>query len=228
METFFTSKTVIGSPPLHVIQESGVVFFVDPAADTQDDDNVRRHEQVEPDCGDGGLDDYFSKVADEEVDRIEKEEVADHGTVVVYGIEDGGHVHQQLSEHRPEILDIPEKDEEGGEDEAHPDIKQDQAANWVHQQDEFPGEGDVVQDAEHEKHAEGQAEIDEGLDILGEQEKVLGDIHLGEDARIAHEGLHALAGGFAEAGKDQVPAKEVGGVMGGVSAEELGENQAHN
>ena len=218
----------MGSPPLHVIQESGVVLFIDPAADAQDDDNVRRHEQVEPDCGDGGFDDYFSEIADEEVDRIEKEEVADHGTVVVYGVEDGGHVHQQLGEHWPKVLDIPKKDEEGGEDEAHPDVKQDQAADGVDQQDEFPGEGDIVQDAEHEEHAEGQAEIDEGLDILGEQEKVFWDVDLGEDAGVAHEGLHALAGGFAEAGKNKVSAKEVGGVVRGVSAEELGENQAHN
>ena len=87
------------SPPLHVIQESGVVLFIDPAADAQDDDDVRRHEQVEPDCGDGGLNDYFSEIADEEVDRIEEEEVADHGAVVVYSVEDGGHVHQQLGEH---------------------------------------------------------------------------------------------------------------------------------
>ena len=216
------------SPPLHVIQESGVVLFVDPTADTQDDDNVRRHEQVEPDCGYCSFDDDFSKVAYEEVDRVEKEEVADHGTVVVYGVEDGGHVHQQLGEHWPKVLDIPKKDEEGGEDEAHPDVKQDQTADGVHQQDEFPGECDVIQDAEHKEHAEGQAEVDEGLDVFGEQEKILGDIHLGEDAGIAHEGLHALAGGFAEAGKNQVPTKEVGGIVGGVSAEELGENQAHN
>ena len=125
-------------------------------------------------------------------------------------------------------MNIPEKDEKGGEDKAHPDVKQHQAADGVHQQDEFPGEGNIVQDTEHEKHTECQAEIDEGLDILGEQEKVLGDIHLGEDAGVAHEGLHALAGGFTEAGKDQVPAKEVGGVIGGVPAEELGEDQTHD
>ena len=218
----------MGSPPLHIIQESGVVLFVDPATDAQDDDDVRRHEQVEPDCGYCSFDDDLSEIADEKIDWIEEEEIADHGAVVVYGVEDGGHVHQQLGEHRPKVLDIPEKDEECGEDETHPDVKQDQAADGVHQQDEFPGEGDIVQDAEHEKHTEGQAEVDEGLDILGEQEKVFWDVDLGEDAGIAHEGLHALAGGFTEAGKDQVPAKEVGGVIGGVPAEELGENQAHD
>ena len=89
-------------------------------------------------------------------------------------------------------MNIPEENEECGEDEAHPDVKQDQTADGVHQQDEFPGEGDIVQDAEHEEHAECQAEVDEGLDVLGEQEKVFGDVDLGEDAGVAHEGGHSL------------------------------------
>ena len=87
------------SPPLHVIQESGVVLFIDPAADAQDDDDVRRHEQVEPDGGDRCFDDDLSEIADEKIDWIEEEEIADHGAVVVYSVEDGGHVHQQLGEH---------------------------------------------------------------------------------------------------------------------------------
>lgn len=219
METFFTSKTVMDSPPLHVIQESGVVLFVDPAADAQDDDNVRRHEQVEPDCGYCSFDDDFSEIADEKIDWIEEEEIADHGAVVVYGVEDGGHVHQQLGEHRPEVLDISEKDEEGGEDEAHPDVKQDQAADRVHQQDEFPGEGDIVQDAEHEKHTEGQAEVDEGLDILGEQEKVFWDVDLGEDAGIAHEGGHSLRSRFIKIRKNKVSAKQISCIVRGISTE---------
>ena len=52
------------------------------------------------------------------------------------------------------------------------DIEQHQADNRVQQQDEFPGEGDIVQDAEHEEHAECQAEVDEGLDVFGKQEKI--------------------------------------------------------
>ena len=125
-------------------------------------------------------------------------------------------------------MNIPEENEEGGEDKAHPNVKQHQAADGVDQQDELPGEGDVVQDAEHKEHTECQAEVDEGLDVFGEQEKILGDIDLGEDAGIAHEGLHSLAGGFAEAGKNKVSAKEVGGIVRGVPAEELGEDQTHD
>ena len=183
---------------------------------------------MEPDCGDGGFDDDLSEIADEKIDWVKKEEISDHGAVVVYGIEDGGHVHQQLGEHRPKVLNIPEENEEGGEDKAHPNVKQHQAADGVDQQDELPGEGDVIQDAEHKEHTECQAEVDEGLDVFGEQEKILGDIHLGEDAGIAHEGLHSLAGGFAEAGKNKVSAKQISCIMWCASTKKLGKHHSHN
>lgn len=63
-------------------------------------------------------------------------------------------------------MDIPEKDKKGGEDQPYPDVEQNQHADGIKQTDELPSEGDVVQDTEHKKHTEGQAEVNESLNIL--------------------------------------------------------------
>ena len=86
----------------------------------------------------------------------------------------------------------------------------------------------MVQYTEHEEHDHGQAEVDECLHILGKQEEVFGDVDLGEDGRVSHERGHALGGGFAEIGEDQVPAEQVGGVVLHIPAEKLGEHQSHD
>ena len=71
---------------------------------------------MEPDCWNSGFNDYFSEITYKEIDRIEKEEILDHGAVIINGIEDSGHVHQQLSKNRPEVLNIPEEDKKGRKD----------------------------------------------------------------------------------------------------------------
>ena len=205
-----------------------IVLLIDPAADAQHDGHVSQHQQVKPDGGDGGLNDDLSEIADKEVHRVQQEEIAHHGRVVIDGVEDGGHVHQQLGEHAPQVLDIPEEDEQGGEDEPHPDVEQHQAPHGVEQADELPGEGDVVQGAEQEEHAQGQAEVDEGLHVFGEEEEVFWHVDLGEDAGVAHQGGHALAGGLVEIGEHQVAAEQVGSVVGHVMPEELREDQPHD
>ena len=53
-------------------------------------------------------------------------------------------------------------------------------------------------------------------------------IHLGEDARVAHQGAPPLGGGLVEVGENEVAAEEVDGVVGGGPAEELGEHQLHH
>ena len=92
----------------------------------------------------------------------------------------------------------------------------------------FQVKGDVVQNAEHKEHAQGKAEVDEGLDVFGEEEQVLGHIDLGKDAGVAHEGGHALAGGLVEVGEDQVAAEQIGGIMGGIAAKKLRKDQPHD
>lgn len=205
-----------------------VVLLVHPAADAQHDGHIRCHQQVEPDGGDGGLDDDLPEVPDEQVHRIQQEQALGRVAIAVNGVENGGHVHQQLGKHCPQILDVPEKHEQRRQNQAHADVEQHQEGNGIQQADQPPGERDVVQYAEHKEHAQRQAEIDEGLDVLGKQEQVLGHVDLGEDAGVAHQGSHPLAGGFVEVAEHQVAAEQIRGVMGRVPPEKLGEHQPHH
>lgn len=147
---------------------------------------------------------------------------------MVDGVEDCRHIHQKLGEHGPEVLDIPEKHEQRRQDQAHADIEQDQAAGRVQQQDKLPGEGDVIQNAEQEKHAQCQSEVDQSLDVLGQQEQVLRHIDLGEDIRVFQQRGHPQSGRLAEAGKDQVAAEQIGGIVLHRGAEKPGKDQPHH
>ena len=51
---------------------------------------------------------------------------------------------------------------------------------------QLPGERDVVDDAERKEHTQRDAEVDQRLHVLGEQEQVLGHVDLGEDGCVAH------------------------------------------
>ena len=213
---------------LHVIQELVIVFLVHPAADPHHDDHICQHQQVEPDRRNGGLNDDLTEVPNEQIHRVQKKQIPYHGFISVDGVEDSGHIHQEHGEHAPEVLNVPEEDKKGREDQAYPDIEQHQHANWVEQADELPGKGDIVDHTEHKEDTQGQAEVDESLDILGEKEQILGHVDLGEDPSVAHEGGHALTGGLVEIGEDQVAAEEIGGVVGGGPAKKLCEDQPHD
>lgn len=215
-------------PPLHIVQKPGVVLLVHPAPDAQHDGHVRQHQQVEPHRGYGGLDDDLAEVADEQVHRVEEEQMLRHRGVAVDGIENCRHIHQKLGEHAPQVLDIPEKDKQRREDQPHADVEQHQQGHGVKQEDDLPGECDTVQEAKEDEHDHGQAEVDEGLDIFGKEEQILGHIDLGEDGGVAHEGGHSLTRGFIEIGENQVPAEQVGGIVLHVPPEKLGKHQAHD
>lgn len=121
---------------------------------------------MKPYSWDSGLNYDLAEVADEQVNRIEQEQVLHFRAVTVNGVEDSRHVHQKLGKDRPEILDIPEKHEQRRQHQSNPDIKQHQTGNGVEQQDEFPGKRDAVYDAEHKKHAERQGKVNQCLYIL--------------------------------------------------------------
>ena len=122
-----------------------------------------------------------------EVDGVEEEEVLRHRRKGVNGIKDGGHIHEKLREHRPQILHVPEKDKQGGENQPHANIEQQQRGNRDQQQHKFPRERNAVDEAEHEEHDKHKAEIDERLHVFGKQEQILWYIYFGEDGGIIHE-----------------------------------------
>lgn len=204
-----------------------VVLLIHPAAQAKHQRHIKGHQQMEPKGGYSGLNDDLSEVADKKVHRVQKEGILNQRAIAVNGVENGGHIHQQLGEYTPKILNVPEEHIQRRQDQPHADVKADQKANGIEQQNPPPGKGNLVQDTEQHEHAQGQPEVDEALNILGKQEQILGHIHLGENPGIGQQAGHALACGFIEKGKDQVATEQVNGVMLHIPAKELSKYQLH-
>lgn len=205
-----------------------VVLLIHPASDAQGYADIRQHQEMELRRRYNGIYDYFPEIADEKIYGVEKKKILHRLRIAVNGIENGRHVHQELGEYAPKVLDITEEHVKRREDKAHAQIEKHQHADRVEQHDEFPCKRDSVKDAEHEEHAKGQPEIDEALDILGEEEQVLRHVYLGENAGVPHKGAHALGRGLVEEREHKVAAEQIDGVMRRVSAEELGKHQTHD
>lgn len=124
---------------------------------------------MEPHAGYGGLDDDFAEIPDEQVYRVEEKEVPGGLGVAVDVIEDGGHIHQQHGKHIIEVLGVPEKHKQGGEDHADADVEEDEPGDGVEQAKELPGKGQPVYSYKGEEDHQDEAEVDEGLHIPGEK-----------------------------------------------------------
>ena len=123
---------------------------------------------------------------------------------------------------------VPEEDEQGRQDQPEAEVQEHKAGDRVQEQDKAPGKRDMVDHAEHKEHAQRETEVDEALDVLGEEEEVLRDVDLGEDTGVACQGGHALVGGLAEEGEHQVAAEEEDGVMRRRAAEKAREHEPHH
>ena len=205
-----------------------VVLLIHPAAQAKHQRHIKGHQQMEPQAGYCGLKDNLPEIADKEVHRVQQEGILNQRAVVVNGIEDGRHVHQQLGEHTPEILNIPEEHIQGRQNQSQADVEAGQAADGIEQQDPPPGKGDPVQNAKQHEHAQGQPKVDEALNIFGKQEQILGHIHLGENAGIGQQAGHTLACGFIEKGEDQVSTEQVNGVVLHIPTKKLSKHQLHH
>ena len=212
----------------HIVQELVVVLLVYPAADPEEQQRLKGHQEMVLRRGNGPVDHDQAEIADEEIDRVRQKSALDCGAVIVHGIEDRGHVHDELSGNAPEILHVPEEDIQRREDHAHAEIEEQKKDDRVNEHNQPPREGDMVQNAEEKEHDQGQAEVDEALDVFGHQEQILRHIDLRKDGGVAQKRGHALVRGFAEEGEDQVAAEQIGRVMRGAAPEKLGEHQAHD
>lgn len=205
-----------------------VVLLIHPTAQAKHQRHIKGHQQMEPKGGYSSLNDDLPKVADKKVHRVQKEGVLNQGAVAVNGVENGRHIHQQLGEYAPKILNVPEKHIQRRQDQPHADVEADQKANGIEQQNPPPGEGDPVQNAKQHEHAQGQPEVDEALNILGKQKQILGHIHLSKDAGIGQQAGHSLACGFIEEGEDQVSTEQVNGVVLHIPTKKLSKHQLHH
>ena len=183
---------------------------------------------MKPDRRDRRFDDDLAEIADEQIDRIDQEDILDLRTVAVNRIEDSGSIHQQHREYGPQILDIPEEHKKRRKDQAYAQIEQHQHADGVQQHDKLPGKCDMVKEAEDEQDDQGKAEIDQGLHIFGQQKQVLRNVDLGKDRRIAHQRSHPLRSRLVKIGEDHVAAEDINGIMRCISPKKLREHQAHD
>lgn len=125
-------------------------------------------------------------------------------------------------------MNVPEEDEQGGQDQPHSDVEQHQAADGVEKENQLPGKRDTVNDTEDEKHAQRQPEVDQCLDIFREQEHILRHIDLGKDPGISHQRGHPLRGRLIEIAEHKVAAKQIGGIVRHTAPEKLREHQPHD
>ena len=172
--------------------------------------------------------DNLAEIIDKKVDRVCEKELLNGCRVAVDGIEDGGHIHQQLGENTPQVLNVPKKDKQCRESQTYANVEQHQQTDRVEQKNKLPCENDAVKNTEHEEDAERQAEVDKSLHVLGEQKQVFRYVDLCEDGGVAHEGCHPLRGRFFEVCEHKVATEQVSSIVRHIPAEELGKHQLHD
>lgn len=175
-----------------------VVLLVHPAAKANRKQHVEGHQQMEPQARHSSLDDYIAEIAYKKIYRVEQEQILCQRRISVDSVEYGGHIHQELGEDAPEILDISEEHEQRREYKPHADIEADEQGDGIEKHYPPPRESYAVNNAKQHEHAQRQTEVYEALHVLGQQEEVFRHVHLGEDARVAHQRAHALTCGLVE------------------------------
>ena len=131
--------------------------------------------------------DDLPEIADIKIDRVDVKIFLDLIGEGIDIVEDRGHVLQQLQEDRPEIFHVAEENVKRRKHQPGADVEDHQQQDGVDQHQEFPGEGDVIDGAEGEVNEQGQPEIDQCLDIFGQEKQIFRDVDLGEDPRVVRK-----------------------------------------
>ena len=179
----------------------------------------RRHRTIQ---------DNLTKVKDMLIYRIEIKCDLEIGRNIVNRIENGRTVHQQLKRDTPKVLHVAEEYVKGRQDQPNADIEEGQCHYRIRKKEKPPRKINSVQDAERKKHSESQREVQKRLNILGQQEYVLGHIDLREYRRIVPKASHPFVGGFAEIHEKEIPAEEVCRVMLYGGPEKLRKDHLHH
>lgn len=204
-----------------------VIFFVNPRAEAEEEESVKRHQQVKPHRRDCPVNDHLAEVADEKVDGVDEKQILHRLRKGINGVEYCGNVHQKLGEHAPKVLHITEKHMQRRQHQPHTEVEYQQHEHRVDERGELPRESDAVEKAEHKKHHERQQEVNKGLASARKDEKVLRHIDFGEYGGIVQQRKHALRGRFVEKREYDIAAEKVSRVMLNRSAEKVSEHHAH-
>ena len=136
---------------------------------------------------------YLAEIAYKEIDRVKQKEVFYCLAIAIDIIKNSGHIHQKQRKNAPQVLDVSEKNKERRQNKADSDVKEDKPEDRIDQEDELPGECDMIKNAKNKEHAERQAKVNKALDIFGHQEKILRYIHFGKDTGVLQQAAHPLA-----------------------------------
>lgn len=205
-----------------------VLLLVHQSAQQQRQRRIRRQQQMERRRGNRSLQHDQTHILDRAVHRVNQEQPLDRRRVAVHRVEDRRHVHQQHREHVVQVRNIPEEHEQRRQNQAHADVEDHQAEDRIEDRDEFRRERHAVNGRKQEEHQQRQAEVDDCRNVLRQQEHVFGHVDLREDVRIAHQRVHAAGCRLAVIREHQVAREQVRRVVRHISAEELGEHQAHD
>ena len=205
-----------------------VVLLVHVRANPQSHQRIPRRQQMELGRGDGPVYHDLPEIPDEQIEGIQQERALHRVAVAVNGVEDGGHPHDELGQYAPQVLHIPEEHEQRGEDQANPQVEHNETPHRVHQQEELPGERNTINRDKGEENQQRQSKINQRRYILGQQEQILGHIHLGKNPRVAYQGVHAQVGGVRKVGEHQLTGKQIHHIVVHVVSEEVAEHHPHN
>lgn len=201
-----------------------IVFLVDPSAKAEEKERIGRAEQVVLDGWNLSIHYDGTEVADVDIHRVEVEEDAEFFRYDIDIVENGGHVHEHHGKDAVEVGHVPEKYEEGRDDQPYSDIEDHEASDGIDEEEKFPGEFDIIEEYEYEEDAEGESEVDEGGYVLRKEEEVFRYVYFGEDSCISHEGIHPSVGGFVKVGVDELSAEKVNRVVRYALSEVVGED----
>ena len=205
-----------------------VVLFVDVTAKRQKNARIEQAQQVIGRGRQAAVNNHCAEIFDVSIHRVAQKQLLHGGAELVYLIKNCRKICEQGEKHIVQILHIPKEHIERGKYHAHPNVHGKQADNGKHQRQHVRAEGDAVERAENEIHAQRKPEVDKRRDVFREQEHILRHTDFCEDARIAHQAVHAAFGRLFIVRHHQVAAEQIGGIMRRVAPEKLSEHQPHH
>ena len=212
----------------HIVQKLRVVSPVHPCAGRERGDGEGGEHKMGRNGWHGAIQHHFAEVCDVPVDRVAGKHKLQPGRHVVNGVENRRTVHQEPHEHFPEVIDVAEEYEQGRKNHPDAEIEDGQRDDRIQQTQELPRERHLVQRTKDEKHKKRQDEVEKHLHVGRENEKILRDVHLREDAGVPEQTAHPGACGPGKPVERQQPAEEIRGVVRRLAAEELPEHDLHD
>ena len=138
-----------------------VVLFIHVSPHRKSCQRVYRSQQMKSQRRDRPVYHDLPEITDIQIDWIRQKQELCRFAVGVYRIEDRGQPHQKLGQDSPQILHVPEKYKQCGQDQSHPQVEYDHADHRIDQQEKFPCERNPIKGRKRKEDQQRQPEVDE-------------------------------------------------------------------